>query len=57
MIYGFDPVLDTKRLLKPVCKMFQLSPAEGKLACLLAANHPMTKAADVLRIKEQAGAI
>lgn len=53
ILYILDPVLDTGRLLEPVCKLFDLSPVETKLACLLAAGATLTTAAGAMRIKDQ----
>ena len=53
IVYIFDPVLDTERLLRPVCRIFALSPMEARLACLLAAGQSIATAAETLRIKEQ----
>lgn len=53
ILYILDPALDTGQLLEPVCKLFDLSPVETRLACLLAAGAPLTIAAEAMRIKEQ----
>lgn len=51
--YVLDPALDTDQLLQPLCKLYQLSPVETKLVCLLTAGATLTEAADAMRIKEQ----
>ena len=53
IVYLFDPSFDMDRLLRPVCKAFNLSPVETQLACHLAAGRSILDAATALRIKEQ----
>lgn len=53
MVYLFDPSFDMDRVLRPVCKAFNLSPVETQLACHLAAGRSIVDAAGEMRIKEQ----
>lgn len=53
ILYVLDPEFDTARLIQPVCKVYQLSPVETQLVCLLTAGTPLANAADKMRIKER----
>jgi len=53
ILYVFDPNEDVSHLLEPVCKLYRLSPVEGKLACLLANGASVCEAAKEMRVKEQ----
>ena len=53
IIYVLDPELDVERLLQPVCKLYNLSPTETKLSCLLASGFTLTDAAITMHVKDQ----
>jgi DNA-binding CsgD family transcriptional regulator len=53
ILYLFDPDEDVAPLIKPVCKLYGLSPAETRLACALTSGVSLAEAATVLKIKEQ----
>ena len=52
MLFIVDPALDVAVLLKPVCKLFQLSNVESILAAQLATGRTLAEAATTLRVKE-----
>ncbi|MDB5716629.1 MAG: hypothetical protein JWM38_56 [Sphingomonas bacterium] len=52
ILYLLDPAIDTDQMLKPVCKLFQLSPVETKLVCQLSAGATLAQAAEAMHVKE-----
>lgn len=53
VMYVLDPRIDTTKQLQPVCGLYNLSPVEARLACLLTAGASLQEAAEAMRIKEQ----
>ncbi len=45
IVYVVDPELDTRRMLAPVCRMFKLTAAEGRLTAELVAGASLSEAA------------
>ena len=52
IVYVIDPARNVEELLKPVCKVYRLSPVETRLACLLAGGDTLAQAAKKMRVKE-----
>lgn len=53
IIYILDRAIDVSHALQPVCKLYQLSPTETRLACLLTAGSTLTQAARLMQIKPE----
>ena len=53
ILYLLDPAFDAEAALQPTCKLYQLSPAESRLAGLLVTGMPLALVAERMRIKEQ----
>ncbi|RYD25672.1 MAG: PAS domain-containing protein, partial [Lysobacteraceae bacterium] len=53
IIYIVDPDQELQKLIEPVCKFYHLSPAETRLACLLAQGQSLAEAAERLHLQEQ----
>lgn len=52
MVSLFDPEHDLRPLMEPACTLYGLSPAETRLACLIAHGESLADAAKALRIRE-----
>lgn len=53
IVHVFDPDGDLEPLLVPVCRLYGLSPTEGRLASLLARGRALADAAREMRVQEQ----
>lgn len=53
IVHVFDPDHDLEPLLTPVCRLYGLSPVEGRLASLLARGMALGDAAKAMRVQEQ----
>ena len=53
IVHVFDPEQDIESLLDPVCRLYGLSPVEGRLATLLAGGAQLADAARTMAIQEQ----
>lgn len=53
VIYIIDPAADITAVVGPLCQIYQLTPSETKLACLLATGTSLVEAAEKMRVKEQ----
>jgi DNA-binding CsgD family transcriptional regulator len=53
ILYVIDPAADVSAVLEPLCRIYQLTPTETKLACLLAAGGSLVATAGKMKIKEQ----
>lgn len=53
IIYIVDPDQELQKLIEPVCKIYHLSPAETRLACMLAQGQSLAEAAERLHLQEQ----
>ena len=51
VLYIMDPARDVRDLLRPVCRAYRLSPAEGLLARYLVAGETVATAASVMGVK------
>lgn len=49
----FDPELELRPLLEPVCRLYRLTPVETRLTCLLADGSSLADAARDMRVREQ----
>ena len=52
IVYVLDPSLDAEQVLRPICKLYGLSPGEMRLTCALASGATLKEASETLRIKE-----
>ncbi|RZI61385.1 MAG: hypothetical protein EOP94_00660 [Zymomonas sp.] len=52
IIYALDPGRDVRDVLKPICKIYHLSPVETRLTCLIVGGLPLAEAATKMRVKE-----
>lgn len=53
MLFLLDPNREFDDQLQPVCKLYGLSPVEGRLVCLITGGASLQEAANTMRIKEQ----
>lgn len=53
IIHIVDPEQDLRRYVEPACKLYDLSPAETRFACLLAEGMSLSDAAVALKVREQ----
>lgn len=53
VVYVVDPDQDRRSRLEPVCGLYNLSPVETRLACLLTDGSSLTEAADQIHVREQ----
>lgn len=53
IVHVFDPEQEIEALLDPVCRLYTLSPVEGRLATSLAAGAQLADAARAMGIQEQ----
>lgn len=53
IVHVFDPDHEIEALLDPVCRLYTLSPVEGRLATLLAGGAQLVDAAGTMGIQEQ----
>ena len=52
IVYVVDPASEVSDLLRPVCKVYGLSPVETQLTCNLIAGHTLSEAAALMHIKD-----
>lgn len=52
IVYVVDPDSEVSDLLRPVCKVYGLSPVETLLTCNLIAGHTLSEAAAIMHIKD-----
>jgi DNA-binding CsgD family transcriptional regulator/PAS domain-containing protein len=52
IIYALDPARNIEEMLKPVCKIYSLSPVEARLTCLLVGGMSLTDASKKMHVKE-----
>ena len=52
IIYVMDPSREVRDLLKPVCKVYHLSPVETQLACHLVGGETLSQAATKMHVKD-----
>lgn len=53
IVYIVDPAADISELLKPLCRLHDLSPVETQLASLLVGGSSISAAAEIMHIQEQ----
>jgi DNA-binding CsgD family transcriptional regulator/PAS domain-containing protein len=53
VLFMLDPNREFDEQLQPVCRLYGLSPVEGRLVCLITGGASLQEAATTMRIKEQ----
>lgn len=53
VIYIVEPAVSISAVLEPLCQIYQLTPSETKLTCLLATGKTLGDCAERIKIKEQ----
>lgn len=52
IVYVLDPARNVTEMVRPVCQIYNLSPVESRLTCLLVSGVTLADAANKMRIKE-----